>query len=1030
MTIRIYPSKLQGEPLETHEHGNTTLHEWLTKNVNGYRNEDKQPICIEVNGCIASPEVWKTLSISADTEVKIYPIPYGLEAVTIGWIAVGIAVATAAYSIFMMQNIDVGGYSSSGNGDQLELNPAKANSAKLGDPIREVFGRYRIFPDYLVQPVSRFDKNDPRIYRTQMFLCVGRGNFSINASNIKIGNTPISSFGDDVSYSIYPQGVDISADERSQNWYNSTEVGTTTAGTTGLDLSSSAPKSVSVNAEAVALSGNALTMINATSSDENAADDSTIPESWKEGSIITIEAPDNFTVKTEGGYSVIYGDMSELDPHMGRQITLVFNDNNYDLFVNSYTPRQPPVAGVGGSASTIESSESPQTYDFTLSPETFSISWKGAVYYISLITDYVTMSGLINAISTQLVGSGLIAWDSSGRILITEESSPYSGSVIETSDLPISLFGSSPVITRGEASTGGSPAIDAHIKLAYNSANGTPFIGLPEGIQRISLGLKGNQYKITSIDGLTITVLRFTIEKDEAGNEITVIDTSWQGFRPRTLLDYSVTGVNDEYNWIGPFLACPDSETTNHIEMNIVFPAGLATYDKKGRRGSCEVKVSVQYRVIGATDWVTKELRYSRSTEDQIGFTEVFELPSQAQYEVRMRRISDVGGGSTRDQCHWQALRSRLKASPQRYEGLTTIAVTVRTGNRLAAQSDRRINVIATRLYGNNASRSIKGALYHVLNSLGMDNTKIDTTTIDELDNTYWNPREELFDWSSESSSDSALSVLQKICNAGMGYFLLSDGLASVGREGIKSWTGIISPQETTEDLQTAFSAPSQDDYDGIDVTYINGTTWAEETIQCRIESGLTPSKIENYTLDGVLSPDIAYRLGMRRLMKYRQQRLTFSVSTELDALCYNIGDRIVLTDDIPSSETMSCLIVGMDYDQQIITLQVNEPLDWGIDDPRCLIRLQDGSASKLLNPSQVDEFTLTVQYSDELSPESWVMNDPYIEPLRLIFCSSKRVGYDGIIQEISPSSDGTCQITAKEYKDSFYQFDDAEYSA
>lgn len=166
-----------------------------------------------------------------------------------------------------------------------------------------------------------------------------------------------------------------------------------------------------------------------------------------------------------------------------------------------------------------------------------------------------------------------------------------------------------------------------------------------------------------------------------------------------------------------------------------------------------------------------KEFRYSRSTEDQIGFTEVFELPKQAQYEVRVRRVSDVGGGSTRDQCHWQAMRALLSSRPIRYEGLTTIALTVRTGNRLAAQSDRRINVVATRLYGNHPSRSIKGAFYHVLNSLGMDNAQIDSRAIEELHNTYWSPRNELFDWSSESNSESALKVMQRICSAGMGYF-------------------------------------------------------------------------------------------------------------------------------------------------------------------------------------------------------------------------------------------------------------------
>ncbi|MEQ5673238.1 host specificity factor TipJ family phage tail protein [Providencia stuartii] len=1030
MTIRIYPSRLQGEPLETHLHGNITLHDWLTEKVNGYHNKDTQPISIEVNGQRIQTNDWPLTIIRAEDDVKIYPVPFGLEAATIGWIAVGIAVATAAYSIFMMRNIDVGGYSSSGNGDQLELNPAKANSAKLGDPIREVFGRFRVFPDYLVQPISRFDKADPKIYRTQMFLCVGRGNFAINASNIKIGNTPISSFGDDVNYAIYQPGVDVTGDVRTENWYNSTEVGTTTAGTTGLDLSSSAPKSVSVNAEAVAVSGASISMINTESSDEETPSDSAIPASWKVGSIITIEMPDTFTVKKENSHSVIYGDMSELLPYVGQPITLVFNDNHYDLFVKSYTPRQPAVPGVGGMAASIEANESPRTYDFTLEPETFSISWQGAVYYISLLTDYVTMSGLINTITTQLVGSGLVAWDVSGRIVITEESSPYIGGNILASSLPDSVFGAEPRFNGGIPSSGGTPAIEAHISLAYNSATGSAFSGLPEGTQRLSLGLKGNQYKITEIDGLTLSVERFTVEKDDSGNDVTVVDTNWQGFRERTLLDFSITGINDEQNWIGPFLACPNGETTNRMELNIVFPAGLASYDKKGRRGSREVKIAVQYRSVNDTEWVTKEFRYSRSTEDQIGFTEVFELPQQAQYEVRVRRVSDVGGGSTRDQCHWQALRALLTSRPTRYEGLTTIALTVRTGNRLAAQSDRRINVVATRLYGNHPSRSIKGAFYHVLNSLGMNNAQIDNQTIEELHNTYWSPRNELFDWSSESNSESALKVMQRICNAGMGYFLLSDGLASAGREGIKPWTGIISPQETTEDLQTGFTAPSEDDYDGVDVTYINGVTWAEETIQCRTKENPTPKKIEYYQADGVLNPTIAYRIGMRRLMKHLHQRLSYSTSTELDALCYNVGDRIVFTDDIPSNKTISCLVMNMSHDQEQITLTVNEPLDWSFEQPRCLIRLQDGSASRLLIPTQIDDYTLSIPYSSELDVDSWIMDDPYIEPPRLIFCSSKYVGYDGIMREITPNSDGTCQVVAKEYKEIFYQYDDAEYPA
>lgn len=123
-----------------------------------------------------------------------------------------------------------------------------------------------------------------------------------------------------------------------------------------------------------------------------------------------------------------------------------------------------------------------------------------------------------------------------------------------------------------------------------------------------------------------------------------------------------------------------------------------------------------------------------------------------------------------------------------------------------------------------------------------------------------------------------------------------------------------------TDDLQITFVAPSDNDYDGVDVvTYINGTTWAKETVQCRTPDNPTPVKIEDTT------------------------------STELDALCYNVGDRIVLTDDIPGSQTISALIEEMDTTDNKTKFTVTEPLDWSFGNPRVLIRYQDGTASGLM---------------------------------------------------------------------------------
>lgn len=175
-----------------------------------------------------------------------------------------------------------------------------------------------------------------------------------------------------------------------------------------------------------------------------------------------------------------------------------------------------------------------------------------------------------------------------------------------------------------------------------------------------------------------------------------------------------------------------------------------------------------------------------------------------------------------------------------------------------------------------------------------------------------------------------------------------------------------------------------------------------------------------------MLDQNRAYQIGMRRLMKYRQQRLTHTTTTEMDALCYNVGDRIVFTDDIPGSKTISTLIEDMNTADGATTITVSEPLDWTFNNPRALIRYQDGSASGLLVATRVGDFELSVPEQGDFS--SIVLNDPAIESPRLIFCESSRVGYSALISEIAPQSDGTCQVTAKEYREAFYQYDNANY--
>ncbi len=626
------------------------------------------------------------------------------------------------------------------------------------------------------------------------------------------------------------------------------------------------------------------------------------------------------------------------------------------------------------------------------------------------------MSGLLAVINEGLTGSGLLAQDGGGVVLIAEESSPWLGGNITSSSLPATVFGDGPVFTSGTASSGGSPAITANVTLAYGSATGVAFSGIPEGTQRLALAHRSNEYRIADADGTTATVQRL-IEG--------VIDPTWLGFSPRTMIDYRATGINDNDTWMGPFLACPENEVVDAFEVNVSFPSGLCGFDSKGKKRIRHTGIDVQYRAYGTGGgWQTLSFPYAEKNVNALGYTHRVTLSAPALVEVRMRRQNEQGSNNARDSMYWQALRGRLLVRPSSYAGVTLMGVTVETGGKLAAQSDRRINVVATRIYDTGVPRSISGALYHVGRSLDME---MDTVAIDALEQAYWTPNGETFDYFT-GDSISALEMLQKIAAAGKSYFLLNtQSVASVGREGVKPWTGAITPHEMVSEMQTDFSTVTDDDYDGVDVTYINGTTWAEETVQCRLPGNPTPQKIEAYRADGVGNPDHAYQIGMRRLRKYQLQRMTHKTTTELDALCYNVGDRIVLTDDIPGSNTVSCLIESMTTAGGVTTFEVSEPLDWTFANPRIYLRYQDGTASRLFEASPAgDSYQVSVPYQSEFA--DILLDDPIIEPPRLIFCSSESDFYDAIVSEVVPQDDGTCEVTARQYRAEFYDYDNATY--
>ncbi|HDT5930149.1 TPA: kinase, partial [Klebsiella pneumoniae subsp. pneumoniae] len=150
--------------------------------------------------------------------------------------------------------------------------------------------------------------------------------------------------------------------------------------------------------------------------------------------------------------------------------------------------------------------------------------------------------------------------------------------------------------------------------------------------------------------------------------------------------------------WMGPFLVCPENEVVDAFEVNFSFPSGICGFDSKGKKRIRHCEWEIQYRVYGSgSGWTSRQGVYALQNVNGLGFTERFNLDAPGLVEVRCRRRNEQGSNNARDSMYWQALRGRLLARPSSYAGVTLMGVTVETGGKLAAQSDKRVNVVATR---------------------------------------------------------------------------------------------------------------------------------------------------------------------------------------------------------------------------------------------------------------------------------------------------------------------------------------------
>lgn len=895
--IRIYPSKLQGEPLETHSLvSKMTIGSWLRANVPSYTERDVHPISFEVNGALVSSAEWDAFEIAPEDVVDITPEPKEVISGTVLLIYAAVAVAAVALTMALMPKPSMKGGGGSSQGDALNEASAKGNKVKINSPIREVSGTRRVYPDYLLPPHRFF--SSPRDQWVEMLLCVGKGKFDIPASRILVGDTPLISLGEDAEYAIYQPGQSLASEPAAAWWHTAEEVGATATGTAGLELTATYTVEPQPSADSYIFSGDTITVPSGAGS---------FPDGWAAGMIVRIEAPRPYTV-VDGGVDrdVIQGDLAWMAPFVGMVIE-VAGQYEGQFVIHSYTP-----------------------------------------------------------------GSG-------------------------TPD-----------------------------EMTLDYANGSPVTALPAGSATLSIGYAGLRYRILAASTSAISVERLT---DTGGTD----PVSWPGFNDFNSADALITldASTQEGDWTGPFMACPQSEVATRLEWDVMFPNGLIKVGGKGQKVTMSVTVELQYRdaeLAGA--WTSVYRTYSARQADQLGFTEAIDLPYAMRPEARIRRI----GAKSQEPniingVEWYGLRAKLQA-PTSYEGVTVMAVRVKGGKRLAAQSEQMLSAEVTRVLPvrngegvwdvETPTRDIVPFIAHVARTIGYSDDDLDFEELDRL-GAIWAARGDKFDMVYESST-TVKQIIGHALKAGFADLTIERGRLSAARDEPRDTpeqtfkTGMYTPQNMVEALERDFSAAGLDDFDGVDVEYIDSRTWAVETVECRLPGDIG-RKVDKITAEGVTDRTRAWRLGMRQRMAHKYRRWLYRWSTEMDALNAGFMSFCHVADGVPGYGQSALML---SYDSGII--ESSEPFDWSAGGAHVVgIRRPDGTLSGPYAATRIDDYRLSISGLDFEPDTSWS-----IEPPHLLFGPVNRWSYPALITSISPSGTDGASVEAVNYSPEVYAYDDA----
>lgn len=219
-TIKVFSNKFSDEAEHNDCPAGISFRDYLAQYVNGYQPDLDSTGLFTVlrNGTLLPAAQWHE-PLCANDVISVYIEPKGTVAVVVAIITVISAVAT----IRAMNALEMPDSYNSTTPDSSSIYSvnAQGNQPKLMAPVPVLFGRHKLYPDYICPSYRAYVAHEE--WRYFMLAVCGHG-AQINTSDIRIGDTSVADLGYDVSVSVFQPGATVSGHPAHRHMYSVAEV--------------------------------------------------------------------------------------------------------------------------------------------------------------------------------------------------------------------------------------------------------------------------------------------------------------------------------------------------------------------------------------------------------------------------------------------------------------------------------------------------------------------------------------------------------------------------------------------------------------------------------------------------------------------------------------------------------------------------------------------------------------------------------------------------------------------------------------